>query len=228
MRLLVLAALALLPGPAPTATVSGKIGFGAGGAKPVPSFVYTGRDRRLLAKEPPESPVAVWLEGGAAKASGEGSTVDVQQKGLHYVPRVLVVAVGTSVRFPNEDDTLHNVFSLSPGNTFDLGKWGKGKANQWTMSEKGRVDVRCKVHDHMKAFIHVVDSPHRTVAAADGTFALQGVPPGSYTLVAWKEEHGFLRQAVEVKADGAKVEAQFARAAPAPARETACGGCSTR
>ena len=152
----------------------------------------------------------------------------VGQKNKVFSKPEITVKPGDTVVFKNDDDVTHHIYSSTKGQEFDLQITEPGKDVRRTFSQKGRVDVRCKVHDHMKAFIHVVDSPHRALAAADGTFTLQGVPPGSYTLVAWKEEHGFLRQAVEVKADGAKVEAQFARAAPAPARETACGGCSAR
>ena len=39
----------------------------------------------------------------------------------------------------------------------------------------------------MKAYIGVLKHPFFAVSAEDGTYSLKGVPPGTYTVVAWKE-----------------------------------------
>ena len=43
-----------------------------------------------------------------------------------FVPRVLAITVGSQVRFPNEDPILHNAFSTSKDNSFDVGLYGQG------------------------------------------------------------------------------------------------------
>ena len=58
------------------------------------------------------------------------------------------------------------------------------------------------------SWIGVFDSPFYAVTGDDGTFKITGVPPGSYTLVAWQEKLGEQKQAITVGADGA-VKADF-------------------
>ena len=42
-------------------------------------------------------------------------------------PRIIVVAVGTSVEFPNDDSLFHSIFSVSPAKPFELGRYGRGR-----------------------------------------------------------------------------------------------------
>ena len=47
------------------------------------------------------------------------------------------------------------------------------------------------------------DHPYYAVTKPDGSFSIDGVPPGKYTLVAWHERTGKSEQTVEVAANGA-------------------------
>ena len=44
-----------------------------------------------------------------------------------FVPLVLPIVVGSSVRFPNRDPILHNAFSTSKDNAFDVGLYSSGE-----------------------------------------------------------------------------------------------------
>jgi len=46
---------------------------------------------------------------------------------MKFIPRVLAVAVGTTVDFPNKDKTFHNDFSTSEAKKFDLGLYLSGQ-----------------------------------------------------------------------------------------------------
>lgn len=102
-----------------------------------------------------------------------------------FEPRVLVVPVGSTVRFPNRDPILHNVFSVSGGNRFDLGLYGPGPGRTVTFESPGVVRVFCNVHHSMVAYVVVVET--RWVARSDekGRFELSGLPEGEGILTVW-------------------------------------------
>jgi plastocyanin len=104
-----------------------------------------------------------------------------------FNPRLLVVPVGSTVRFPNLDPILHNAFSISGANSFDLGLLGKGAGRTATFKEPGIVRVFCNVHHAMFAYVYVVATPHWTTVGADGRFRLGGLPPGPGKLTVWNE-----------------------------------------
>jgi plastocyanin len=104
-----------------------------------------------------------------------------------FEPRVVVVEAGSVVRFPNEDPILHNVFSSSPGNRFDLGLYGKSEGLTHRFDEPGLVRVFCNVHSRMSAHIVVVDTPFHLRPDGDGRFRFDALPRGRGTLTAWHE-----------------------------------------
>lgn len=104
-----------------------------------------------------------------------------------FLPRILVVPVGSTVRFPNQDPILHNVFSVSGRNSFDLGLLGKGAGSSAIVHEPGIVRVFCNVHHAMFGYIFVVASPYWAKVGTDGTFSIPNVPAGPGKLTVWNE-----------------------------------------
>lgn len=104
-----------------------------------------------------------------------------------FLPRVMAVPVGSRVRFPNEDRILHNAFSLSPGNRFDLGLYRRGEAKEAEMRSAGVVQVYCNVHHSMVAYVLALDTPFFVHPEPDGTFTLDGLPEGPGKLTVWHE-----------------------------------------
>jgi plastocyanin len=104
-----------------------------------------------------------------------------------FNPRSLIVPVGSRVRFPNQDNILHNAFSLSGKNRFDLGLYRRGDGKETTFDEPGVVRVFCNVHHSMVAYVLVVETPFYTTAAADGSFRFEGLPDGPGRLTVWHE-----------------------------------------
>ena len=104
-----------------------------------------------------------------------------------FRPRALTVPVGSTVRFPNQDVILHNVFSVSGRNRFDLGLYRRGEGKSATFEHPGVVRVFCNVHQSMVAYVVVVDTPFYTTPDADGRFRLRSLPAGPGTLTVWHE-----------------------------------------
>src|SRR5207302_8255717 len=68
----------------------------------------------------------------------------------------------------------------------------------WT-AEEVSIPVKCNIHPWMHGYMSVVKGPH-AVTNADGTYTLENVPPGNYTLTAWQETYGTQTQKVTVAA----------------------------
>lgn len=104
-----------------------------------------------------------------------------------FDPQVLVVPVGSTVDFPNQDPILHNVFSVSNENAFDLGLVGGGEGKSATFKTAGIVQVFCNVHHKMFAHVVVVDSPYYAQSGVDGRYRIDGLPEGRGVLHYWHE-----------------------------------------
>jgi plastocyanin len=179
-----LAALAALPLAA--ATVSGKISF------------ITKRGQNPVANE-----TLVWLEPAGRTVRKPPQTFQMMTRGKALVPHVLAIPLGSTIEFPNDDPISHNLFSLSGGNTFDLGLYRRGAGKSHKFDTPGVVNVYCNVHPSMSAVIHVMATPYYTFADASGNYALGDVPPGRYRLVAWNEQGGQSTSDIDVSAAGA-------------------------
>ncbi len=102
-----------------------------------------------------------------------------------YSPRVLPITMGTEVNFPNFDPILHNAFSTSTNNNFDLGLYGGGDKGTHKFEKPGLVRVYCNVHHAMVAYILVFDSPYYTTPSSEGNFTLKDLPQVSGQLFIW-------------------------------------------
>jgi hypothetical protein len=122
------------------------------------------------------------------------------QKDERFIPHVLPILEGTTVEFPNEDEVFHNVFSLSGPKEFDLPKYPAGSSRSVTFGKPGIVNVFCHIHSDMSAVILVLDNPFFTTPNREGSFSLEGVPPGDYTLVAWHERIKAVKRKIRVVA----------------------------
>ena len=137
------------------------------------------------------------------------ASVTTTQKDANFDPHVLPVQVGTTVRWPNEDDIFHNVFSMSDPAQFDLGYYKKEKVPEVVFTRTGVVDVFCAIHTKMHCVILVV--PSRFFAKADdkGRYTIGQVPAGTYKLRAWHERFPAKTVEVTVPASG-EVRVDFA------------------
>ena len=184
------------------ATLEGRVTLPKTRATPVVNQRYEIVSKAgALSTNPPVA--VVYLEGAFPKPSAP-PVAQIMQKDLTFVPSLLPVQLGTRVEFPNLDDSYHNIFSFSPPKRFDLGRYRAEERPipSQVFDAPGLVTLRCDIHEHMRALILVVDTPHFTVTSASGEFRLTNVPAGRYVLKAWIDSRTTLSRPVDVASDG--------------------------
>jgi len=143
------------------------------------------------------------LSGAATTTTGSGNQA-WDQKGCQYVPHVMALDVNEHFKVTNSDQTSHNIHPMpKPGGGNH--EWNKSQPPgsppfdiNWT-TEEVAIPVKCNIHPWMHGYMAVVKGPH-AVSGADGTYTLDNVPPGNYTVTAWQETYGTQTQKVTVAA----------------------------
>src|SRR3989454_3859631 len=146
--------------------------------------------------------VFVRLQGNVPQTPVSTQPVVIDQRGCIYTPRVVGVRVGQIVQIKNSDALLHNVHGLSgKDNSFNVGQPTAGLVYQWKVkNEEVMLHLKCDIHNWMNAYIGVVTNPYFAVSDTTGTFQIDKVPAGTYTLQAWHERFGPTMKTVTVKA----------------------------
>jgi plastocyanin len=130
------------------------------------------------------SGVLVYLTGFTAPGPDEKPTI--AQRGKRFEPKLLPIVVGQSVLFPNFDSLYHNVFSVSPVTSFDLGQYRSTEPPRTVVFQKtGLVPVFCNIHPQMISYVVVLENPAFATTGPDGSFEIRGAPAGPVTLNAW-------------------------------------------
>lgn len=123
---------------------------------------------------------------------------EIVMRDRRFNPRTIAVPVGSTVRFGNADPIRHNVFSVSPGNRFDLGLYGEGPGRAQRFDRPGLARIFCNVHRTMSAYVMVLDTPFHGTPDAAGRFTLEGLPEGPGTLHVWHPRADAWSRAVRV------------------------------
>ena len=105
--------------------------------------------------------------------------------------------MGSTIQAHNSDEVLHTVHAYFAA-SFNLALPRKGAKLERVVKEPGIIQVRCDMHGWMNAYIGVLDHPYFAVSGSDGSFSLDGLPPGDYVIEAWHELYGTLTQNVTV------------------------------
>lgn len=134
------------------------------------------------------------------------STVTIDNVACKFTPRVQVAMVGDTVAAKNSDPILHNThLYLSQGNKnlFNIALPKQGQVIEKKLKKPGLVDVKCDAHAWMQGWVYVARHPYTAVTGADGSFSMDQVPPGEYTLKIWHEELGEKLAVAKVDPGGA-------------------------
>jgi len=120
------------------------------------------------------------------------TAVTLDQNGCRYHPHVLGIMVGQPLEIVNSDPVLHNIKAIAKANRpFNVSQPGAGMKTTRTFSApEVMVNLECNVHGWMHAYAGVRPDPFFSVSGADGSFKIEGLPPGTYTIEAWHEKFG--------------------------------------
>lgn len=109
----------------------------------------------------------------------------IDQIDKEYAPHVTAVFAGTAINFPNSDRVRHHVYSFSPAKSFEIPLYKGMPPSPIVFEQSGVVTLGCNIHDWMKAYVLVLDTPHFAVTGADGRAILTGLPAGDYSFEVW-------------------------------------------
>ena len=117
-------------------------------------------------------PVANAVVSVDSGRQGTPVSAEIYQKDRAFHPHVLVVPVGSSVDFPNRDNTQHHVYSFSPAKTFNIELYADRPAAPIVFDKPGIVELGCNIHDHMQGFVVVTDTAETGQTDASGQVTL--------------------------------------------------------
>ena len=200
MKQIILAAAILALGavPVPGGTLSGDVDVAAPGAGTLSGNAgCKGSCERVV----------VYLEGGPSRR-GDGDLAEFDQKDKVFVPHVLPVLKGTTVRILNSDPFLHNVHAYQGKKTFfNVALPFQGMTIDQVFAEPGVYAVLCDAHPEMSAFIVVLENTFFATPNEDGRYEIDDVPPGSYALVRYDaEKNKTTKKAVTIGSGGVIVD----------------------
>jgi plastocyanin len=149
----------------------------------------------------PDPPAAVVYLDGTFPTKKSPPPAQMAQKNMDFIPRLLPVQVGTTVSFPNFDNTYHSIFSFSKPKRFDLGRYRSDETPVPSVlfDKSGAVVLHCDIHEHMRAIILVLETPYFQRTDPTGAYRIVNLPAGHYTFKAWLNDKTTLDRPVDLK-----------------------------
>jgi plastocyanin len=161
--------------------------------------------------EVPLSEMVIYLESPEAnrQSAAPKEPVKVSQKGAKFAPAVVIACVGQTVDFVNDEDRAidHNVFSNSAVRKFDLGLYKPGESRSVNFDKPGAVFLYCSIHRHMDGVVFVSPTPCTSRVNEDGTYKIEGVPPGIWLVKTWQRRRRFPELSTPVLSEAGKTAA---------------------
>lgn len=163
------------------------------------------------------------IKAGKKWEKPKGGNYLINQKGCRFHPWAQVVRPGPVTIRNSDKGVLHNI------NTREMIGVEKKRVVKRTMFNFGQPDpgdikqdlkprrspyiaINCEAHNFMYGFMLAPKHPYAVVVKDDGSFSLDNIPAGKYTVKAWHPRLGVIKSKITVKG-GAKAEANFSFAA---------------
>jgi plastocyanin len=132
--------------------------------------------------------VVVYIQQAPGTFTPPVKPIEMDQKQMQFIPHVLPVVAGTTVKFLNSDPTPHNVFSPD-SEKYNLGTWPQGQSKDYGFTKCAKPPCvytqLCRVHPEMEGYVVVLQNSYFAVTDKTGHYQIEGVPPGSYTVAVW-------------------------------------------
>jgi plastocyanin len=138
----------------------------------------------------------VYFVPKSGKPKVHPGTYTVYSVDQDFRPAAMAIPAGSTVKFANLDQVLHNLYSSTPGSVFNYQFQKVGEVLSHRFTQPGPVLVSCNVHHFMELDLLVVPTPYMAAVAADGSFVLHGLPAGPGTLYVWNPRGALKSQPV--------------------------------
>ena len=132
----------------------------------------------------------------------------VNQEGCAFDPFIQIMKNGEDFMAKNSDAVSHNIHTYeimgrAKKTVFNISQPDKGDITKKVKLKRGTaMKIECDQHDFMHGFAFVAKTPYFALVGEDGSYKIENVPAGKYTIKAW---HGTLKEQkgkVEVAAAG--------------------------
>ena len=208
--------------PARAGSIVGKVTYA--GPAPAPKTITVTKDKDVCSREPhPDETLVVAADKGLAnvvvyikdapaapKMAIPVKNPELDQRSCKFHPHVQIIPAGSTMDVLNNDGILHNIHTYPKNNTPVNQAQPKFKTRMSLKFDKpDTVKLTCDVHTWMNGWLIVAPHAWYTVSGPDGTFKLDNVAPGTYTLSYWQETLGSQTAQVTVPATG-EAKADFA------------------
>ena len=142
---------------------------------------------------------------GTEKFGATSGEIEISQKDEEFDPLLTLMPRGTRVRFTNQDPSKHHVYSVSPGNEFDLPLFHDESSSPVSFDTPGVVKMGCNIHDWMLAFGYVSESENLVLTDSRGSARFSDFEGGDYTLKVWnprlKNNRKVIVQSISLEAE---------------------------
>lgn len=123
----------------------------------------------------------------------------ITQKAQTFIPHILPITKKSTVYFLNEDQFFHNVYSLTPGAKFNIGRRPPGSPYPLEIKKSGIITLSCDIHPHMKSYILSLETPYFTRADEAGNYELSGLPDGEYRIAVFYALPNKIEKVIQLK-----------------------------
>jgi len=107
------------------------------------------------------------------------------QRDQQFTPGTLIAAKGSTVAFPNLDQVRHSIYSFSKPARFEIELYGRDQTRTQTFAIAGSVKLGCKIHDQMRGYIRVTDTPYAAKTDHNGYATVSGMASGAASVTVW-------------------------------------------
>lgn len=156
------------------------------GSKKVKNTTTVKGNIKINGKKPgPNTLVFLETKSKLRSANQKSQKLTIRQSGLQFNPQHSVIQAGSTVTFSNEDREVHNIFSKSLSNQFNLGAMASGSLKTVKFTQAGPVVLRCNMHKDMIGTLFVVPNGHYTKPDTNGDYQFDNIKSEGYIMQVW-------------------------------------------
>ncbi len=128
------------------------------------------------------------------------ATITVTQEAMTFKPYISIIRKGSSVVFANRDTVEHHIKSFSSSRPFEIAVHRPGDTPPpIRFDAEGAVVAYCILHDWMRAYVYVADTPWYGTSDGSGLTRIDNIPAGDYEVTAWHPDLGQFKPPLTAK-----------------------------